>query len=66
MDKINSINQFIIEAGQILESYHLKPTPIFVLTHPKLAEVTCSFHEFVSACKKSTQFINSFSRYSRF
>ena len=43
-----------------------KASPIFDLTHPIIIKVTFSFHKFVSACKKSAQFINSFLRYSRY
>ena len=37
-----------------------------MFTHPWIIKITLSFTEFVLACKKSTQFINSFLRYSRF
>ena len=39
--------------------------PIFDHTYLTIIEVVFSFPEFVSACKKYTQFINSFLMYSR-
>ena len=43
-----------------------KVSPIFHYAHPIIIKWTFSFPKFVSACKKSANFINSFLRYSRF
>ena len=48
MQKISSIHIFILEIKQILEPHKLRGH-----TNPKKIEVTSSFHEFVSKCKKS-------------
>ena len=45
---------------------YYKPSPIFGLAHPIIITVTFSFPKFVLACKKSTYFMNSFLRYSKF
>ena len=43
-----------------------KASPIFDHVYPIIIKVASSFPKFVSACKKSAHFIDSFLRYSRF
>ena len=57
IQSICSIHYIICESHTIF-----KVLPIFDHTHPVIIKVTLSFHKFVSACKKSAQFINSFLR----
>ena len=64
--KKSTINQFLLEILQILESYDLKSHPIFNQVHQIITNVTFRFPGFVWTCKKSAQLINSFLRYSIF
>ena len=43
-----------------------KALPTFSHAHPRNIKLDLSFAKFVSTCKKSAHFINSFLRYSRF
>ena len=63
MQKISSIHKLV---RQILGSHELITMPIFDQTQPKIIEITFSFPEFASVCKKSVHSINSFLRYSQF
>ena len=61
--------QFIklIEICLIQESHIIyRVLPIFDHAHSIIIKVTFSFSKFVSACKNSAHFINSFLTYSRF
>ena len=58
---ICSIHQIICKSPMIY-----KATLIFNHAHPIIIKVTFSFPKFVSACKKSAEFINPFLKYSRF
>lgn len=59
MQKLSSINQFILEK-HILEPNNLKDH-----AHPKIIIVTSSFPEFVSWCKKIFYSIYLFLMYSQ-
>ena len=62
MQKISSIYKLI----QILGSNVLRSPRLFSPCPPKITEITFSFPEFPTACKKSVHSINSFLRYSQF
>ena len=68
VQSICSIRQIICEIHLIYEYINLsyKASPFFDYVHLIINKVTFSFPEFVSACKKSAHFINSFLKYSKF
>ena len=57
IQSICSVHQIICESHTIF-----KVLPFFDHTHSVIIKVNLSFHKFVSACKKSAQFIDSYLR----
>ena len=58
--------EYDVGLTKILGSNVLRSPRLFSPCPPKITEITFSFPEFPTACKKSVHSINSFLRYSQF